>query len=253
MFTASFDTVLWVAGTDGLTFLNNNVIISFFQNVGQIAAGTFLDLGTSTCTGLSFTNSFGTLAAGSTFISGLADSGNINAGGLATVFNTRALGDGTPLENISETDALWEFLANSGISDSRNTLLATNAGATVTIAVINTPVIVGATWVMAEESRFEGTAGGRFTYIGKGAFVSLHATISASIVTATDECTFYFFKNGSEITSSGIQRTLSAGANANLSLLWGDELETDDYIEIFAENNDTTVNITIDKAIVRFD
>jgi hypothetical protein len=253
MFTSNFQNVIWNVITDGITFLNNNSIISFTQNIGQIASGKFVDLGSSTFDGFSFTSSFGVLAAGTVFLSGLADSGNVNAGGLATVFNTRALGDGTPLENISETDALWEFLANSGISDSRNTLLATNAGATVTIAVINTPVIVGATWVLEEESRFEGTAGGRFTYIGKGAFVSLHATISASIVTATDDCTFYFFKNGNEITNSGIQRTLSAGANANLSLLWGDELETGDYIEIFAENNDTTVNITVDKAIVRFD
>lgn len=254
MYTVSFQNVLWNVTTDGLTFAGNNEIISFTQNIGSITSGTFVDLSTSTFSGFSLTNSFGVLSAGTTFISGLANSGNVNAGGLATVLNTRALGAGTPLSGVSESDALWEFFANSGINDSRDTILATNAGATVVIAATDTPVIIGATWVEQESSRFSLTAGGRFTYTGKGAFVTFHATITADIVTGTKiPCTFYFFKNGVEITDSGIRRDFTALNAGNFSLLWGDDLETGDYIEVFAENNSTTSDITIINAIVRFD
>lgn len=254
MYVSNFQNMLWDITTDGLTFTNNNSIISFTQNVGGITAGNFVELGTSTFDGFSFTNSFGVLGAGATFISGAADSANVNTGGLGTVINTRALGTGTALSGITTTDSLWEFTSNSGIANSRNTLLATNAGATVTIAAINTPVIIGATWVMVEESRFSGTAGGRFTYTGTGSYVSLHASISATISTGINiQTTFYFFKNGTEITASAIEREFSSGIVGNISMLWGDELETGDYIEIFAENNDTTADIVVSNAIVRFD
>jgi len=251
MYVASFQNITWTVITDGLTFLNNTDIISFFQNVGSIAAGTFVDFGSSTFTGFTFSNSIGVLAVGATFLSGLVDSGNVNAGGLASVINTRALGAGTALNNITTKDSLWEFLANSGIANSRNTYLGTNAGATVIIAVINTPVIIGATWVSEEESRFEGTAGGRFTYIGSGAFIDISATITADIVTATDNCTFYIYKNGVKEANSGMLRELSAGNPGNFGLEWALDLATNDYIEIWAENNDTTVNIVIHKAIIK--
>ncbi len=253
MYVVNFQNIIWTVLTDGVTFTNNNSIISYFQNIGTISAGTFIDLGTSTFDGFSFSNSFGVLSLGSTFLSGLASSGNINSGGLATVINTRALGAGTPLSGITTSDSLWEFISNSGISNSRDTLLATRATGNVVISAANTPVIIGATWTIVDQSRFLGTSGGRFTYTGTGGFISFHATISASIVTATDDCTFYFYKNGVQIAGSSITRTLTAGTNANLSLLWGAELQTSDYIEVFVENNDTAVDVTIDKAIVRFD
>lgn len=253
-FVVSFQNTYWQAiTTDGFTFLNNNSIISFFQNIGSVSNGTFIDLGSSTFDGFSFTNSLGVLSAGTTFISGLVNSGNVNAGGLASVLNTRALGAGTALSGITSKDALWEFLANSGIPNSRNTMLAINTGTTVTISATNTPVIIGAAWVEQEVSRFTTTTGGRFTYTGNGAFIVLQATISADLATGVDDCTFYFAKNGSVITDSGVLREIDAGDPGNLTLFWELELITNDYIEVFCENNDATANIIIVSAIVRFD
>lgn len=252
IYTASFQNIIWGVVTDGLTFLNNNSIISFFQNIGTLTAGTFVDLGTSTFDGFTFSNSQGELPAGTILISGAADSGNVNSGGFATVINTRATGLGTPLSGITTSDSLWEFFANNGITDSINSLLATNAGNTVTIAALNTPVIIGATWVSSHESRFEGTAGGRFTYTGKGAHVAISATITAELDgTPTDRnCTFYIFKNGTEVTSSGIQRKLVTGSPGNLSLVWQEDLATNDYLEIFVENNESTEDVIINSAIL---
>jgi len=250
LFVTSFDTVIWRAISDGITFLNNNNIISFFQNLGTILAGTFVDLGVSTFDGFSFSNSQETLPAGTTFISGAANSANVNSGGLATVINTRATGAGTPLSGITSADALWEFSGNNGISDSINSMLGVHGGATLTIAAANTPVIIGSTWTISHESRFSGAANGIFTYTGKGAHVNINATITADLLTATDDCTFYIYKNGIQETNSAIQREFSAGNPGNISMIWQLDLETNDTISIYAENNDTSVNIEIINAII---
>lgn len=253
VYVANFENIAWEITTDGIEFLNNNSIINFLSNIGGCNAGSFIDLGTSTFDGFSFNNSFGVLGAGATFITGAADSANVNSGGLATVLNTRALGSGTALSGITTKDALWQFFDNANMPDSRNTMLATHAGATITIAAANTPVIIGATWTEQEVSRFTTTAGGRFTYTGNGAFVNMTATITADIATGVDDCTFYFFKNGVEITASGVLREIDAGNPGNLSMIWGDDLDNGDYIEIWCENNDASVNIIIENIIFRMD
>lgn len=238
--------------TDGLSFTGNTTVININAVIAYINGGTLLDLGTATVSALSLGTTFITAAAGTTVLSGLADSGNINAGGLATVFNVRSSGTGTALSGIGPDDIRWEFLLNSTIPNSINSILATNAGNTVTIAATDTPVIIGATWALDHENRFEGTAGGRFTYLGKGAHVNITATITAELDgTPTDrDCTFYVFKNGVEVTSSGVQRTMVTGSPGNLSLIWQEDLETNDYLELFVENNDSTEDIIINNAIL---
>ena len=253
LLSVSIEHAIWTITTDGAHFLNNATIINFFQCRGTIAAGDFIDLGTSTASAFSMLSVAVVVASGANFLKGASGSANINAGGLGTVFNCRVLGAGTSLSGITAEDAQWEFTGNNGIPLSRTACLATNAGATITIAATDTPVILGATWVLEDASRFTGTAGGRFTYTGNGDYVSLHASITAESQGGTDECTFYFFKNGTEITNSGVQRALVSGNPGNLSLLWGLELETGDYIEIFAENNNDTSNIIINNAIIRID
>ncbi|MCP4566112.1 MAG: hypothetical protein GY841_00885, partial [FCB group bacterium] len=126
LFASSMQNVYWVLTTDGLTYAGNNAVISFFQNVGALAAGSFVDLGVSTFDAFSFANSQGTLASGAVFITGAADSANVNAGGLATVTNTHATGAGTALSGVATDDALWEFSANNGINNSITSLLATH-------------------------------------------------------------------------------------------------------------------------------
>jgi hypothetical protein len=250
MYTSSMQNVIWSVLSDGFTFLNNNSIISFFQNIGGIASGSFIDLGTSTFDGFSFSNSQGMTSAGATFLSGLADSGNVNTGGLATVFNTRASGDGSALSGISETDSLWEFSGNNGIPNSINAILAKNSNVDISIAAINTPVIIGPGWTFSYESRFSGNASGVVTYTGKGAHIKLSATISADLDTGIDDITFYFYKNGVQESDSAITREFDAGDPGNISMVWQMDVATDDTISIYVENNDSTANIEIINVIL---
>lgn len=237
--------------TTGMLVAGSINIMSIFQNITYLNGGKFIDLGTCTFNGFNYGNSMAVLAAGTYNISGMVSSGNVNTGGLGAVTNNRAWGLGTPIENITTKDALWQFHLNSGAPDSRSSALLSNAGCTVTIAASNTPVIIGATWVAEDLSRFTATAGGRFTYIGSGDTVSITASITADVASGVDDCTFYVYKNGIQEANSGILRELDAGDPGNLSVVWELTLTTGDYVELWAENNDTSVNVVIHKAVLR--
>ena len=184
-------------------------------------------------------------------ISGAASSENINVAGIGTVTNVLQKGTGPVLQNITSHDDRWEMQLSPQIIDSSDLVLATHAGATIAIAAAATPVIVGAAWTTHLGYRFTGTAGGRWTYNGKGAIIKIDATISSSIVTGTDDVAFFFYKNGGQISASAVTREYIAGNIGNLSLLWDVELATDDYIEVWVQNNDTNVDIVISNATLR--
>lgn len=252
--TVLFDMVAWAVTTDGITFQNALSLIAFTQNIGTISAGTFVDLGTCTTDGFTFINSQGTLSAGATFLSGAASSANINAGGLATVLNTRALGSGTALNGITTKDTLWEFFGNNGIDDSRTDCLLYNNGTTVTIAAANTPVQIGATWTEVSVSRFTTAADGTVTYVGKGDSVTFNATISATVTgTGPHDSTFYWAVNGSTVAASSVPGKLDNADAGNLSLLWAGDLSTNDTVSVWVENNDNNEDIVITKAVIRID
>ena len=237
--------------TDGITFTGAPSIFIGTRNLFTLAGGTLLNLGTAVFSGgFSLETSFFFGSAGTTFLSGLADSGNLGTEALGVIFNCRFLESDTILDTVSEADSFWSFLTNDKVPDSITSLLAVNTNTTVTISATDTPVVIGATWTLDHESRFSGSAAGRFTYLGKGAHVSLTVTISAYMAAAGDkDCTFYIYKNGVAETNSSIQRTLTVDPG-NLAMVWELDLDTDDYIEILIENNDNDTNITVSKAIV---
>jgi len=250
---ANFQSMLWEdIVTDGISFAGLNTVINFEANVGNLNGGTFIDMGTSTTLGFSIESSFGILAAGTTFLSGAADSANIIPGGLGTILNTRAQGSGVPLNGVSEEDSLWQFLLNNGIADSRDTALMSNSGVTVAVLSTNTPVKVSSNWVEQEVNHFTTDSTGKITYTGKGTHVTLHATVTARMSSGTDDCSFYFALNGSIITDSAILREFKDDPG-NIGMLWGLSLSTGDYIEIWAENHDTTVDIVVENLIIRID
>ena len=236
--------------TGGLTLAGSNEIMNIRDNIINHTGGTLFDLGTATFDGISILNNAVALGAGTTMLSGAASSANLNTGGLATVWNNKEYGAGTALSTISEDDTFWNFQGNNSIPDSITSILSTQAGSTVTIAGTDTPVIIGATWTSTHTSRFTGTAGGRFTYIGKGAHVSINVVISAELDSGEKNCTFYIFKNGSEVTASGIQRALKSGDAGSISLVWQENMATDDYLELFVENNENTEDVIIHKVIL---
>jgi len=243
------------ATTQGLAFsgdFNFLFISTGLSNTVTAAGAKAFDLGSATFDFLHIgLTAFVLEGATSYCISGLVDSGNINADGFATVFRCQQLGAGTFLENISPYDDLWEFVLNANTVNSTNLALATHGGATITIASAATPVIIGATWVSEDMHRFTHTVGGRWTYTGKGAQVDITASISADLATGVDDVSFFIYHNGVQITESRITREFDAGNIGNLSLLWALDLATDDYIELWVQNDDTSVNVIIENIVLR--
>lgn len=239
--------------TDGFAIVGDTNIINFFQNFGSILAGTFIDLGTATFDGFTFSNSQGTFAAGATFLSGLADSGNVNAGGLATVINNKASGLGTTLSGITTKDSLWSFFANVGLADSRSSALIGTIANTVTIAAQNTPTLIGGTWTAEDLSRFSYSAlePGRLTYTGIAKHATLQAAISGESDGGTDECNFYFYINGVQEAGSIVTRDMVDGKPGSLTMLWSYDFTLGDYLEIYVENTTDTSDILIVSATIR--
>ena len=165
--------------------------------------------------------------------------------------NLFRIGTSTILNGISQYDDRWEFQLNSQIVNSLDLALATNAGTTVSIAVAATPVIIAGTWVSEDMHRFTHAAGGRWTYNGKGSHVEITVNISGTAATATHDFTFFVYKNGVQIANSAVTREFTAGANGNVTLIWETALATNDYLEVWVQNDASTANFVLASAKIR--
>lgn len=188
--------------------------------------------------------------ASSKFVKGLAGSANINTGGTGVLNTGLHLGAGTPLDTITVDDIQWVFSGNEGIADTKPdalTFLLNNATETA-IATVNTPVTIAGTFTTHRVSHFTATAGGRITYIGdKPLVVPIAATITAKTASGADkDVTFYVAKNGSIVANSGISNNVKLANKNNTVMFWQDSLVKNDYLEIWVENNDDTVNIIVE-------
>jgi hypothetical protein len=242
--------------TNGILFAGNFGALFGERNLFNITAGKVIDLGTSIFQGkFSMDASFSDLAAGTVFLSGLVDSGNMAAGVLGTLLNMSFTGAGDPLENITVNDALWQFSLNDDIADTRpDGLLSfnTNVAETV-IAVIGTPVLIAGTWETQSTSQFTGTAGGRLTYNGgKDTTIPVTLSLTGGPVSGTNiPITYHLYKNGSPVTGASQGNTISSTAARNTSLPWQITMTSTDYLEVFVSNDSTTANVLVIDAIFR--
>lgn len=246
-------SVIYFITTGGFSFTNNFAIVLFDTCSITIPSGTGngFTLGTATFDFLTFDKGLFNINSTGYIISGLAGSANINANGLGVILNSKNFGTAAISDNITQYDDRWEAQLNSVIINSFDLVLATHAASTVTIAAAATPVIIGATWVTEDSHRFTTTAGGRWTYNGKGTHVSVTASISADIATASDNVSFFLYLNGVQITNSRITRLFAAGSIGNVVLIWDVELATSDYLELWVQNDDTNVDVNISKITMR--
>jgi hypothetical protein len=123
-----------------------------------------------------------------------------------------------------------------------------------TISTIDTPVV--ATFTATDELSQNVTisAAGRITYDGTVArplSVDINTTIITALGTAID-VTVYLAKNGSVIANSARQ-SIGAGATApvNTTTSWLLSMATNDYLEIWIENNTDTTNLILQDAVLR--
>jgi hypothetical protein len=241
--------------SNGLLLAGNWKAFLFQPALSSIAAGTYIDLGTATFDSISVTETTLDYPAGSFFMSGEPNSGNMNANGLATITKTRLTGSGTPLEQITPDDAQFTFSANNKIRDSRSDGILYIQGNTVatTIASANTPVLAAGVWTIGPLGQFTGTAGGRLTYVG-GKDARLPVTFSVSVAPTLSTgiaISVYIAINGAIVAGSRGRGTGSAGLPDSITIPWQHTFTTNDFLEVFVENNTNATDILLSSGIER--
>lgn len=214
----------------------------------------FLDLDGATFTALNINNlAFLSTTTGQIFLKGSAGGLNMVSGVIGFVSGVTINGDMVGLDTISVDDAGWDFTDNNKIPNTRPVALtALNATATTTITTINTPVVVNGVFSDQESSLFTINTAGRITYTGNRRLPSdVTASVTFQSVSGTNNYTFYVAKNGGTIVASGVAREVTASTTANISMVWDLPLDGGDFLELYVENNDSTTNVNVLKAIVR--
>ncbi|MCK5609376.1 hypothetical protein KAR91_46315 [Candidatus Pacearchaeota archaeon] len=241
--------------TDGMTFVGNMNFFTMLINLVTLNGGTFLDLGASTVTGFNVAGCFSTLAAGTTFLDGAASSANINSGGLGALDNNRFSGAGTALATITSDDALWNFSINDDIQDTRTDgLLSMQANATETvIAVAGTPVLVAGTWTIERVSQMTGTTAGRLTLDAeKTSALPITASLTVAPVSgAAVDVSIEIAIDGTVVANSKRTASASAASSASITIPWQESMDNAQFIEVFATNEDSTVNLLVSSATFR--
>ena len=260
-FISRFDGVSFLNfANSGFLFTGAHQTLIFDQCVTFLNGGTFIDLGTATFNNIIIQNQIIESSAGGTvFLNGLADSGNINVGGLASITNTRIAGSATAVTNIDPvTDIRWESLGNDSIGNSRSdSIIALEANAVETvIASPSTPVPVAGVFTDEGSSRFDVTlSGGRMTFVGERP-ERLPITMTVSMIAASGgsvQASGHIAINGTVVDATQITTSISAALADTVTLIWQHDFQPTDYVELFLANNSGTVNLIAQSAVLRVD
>ncbi len=252
--SGTMNTCAFFGGVNGILFTGTGAGQWIIQATGFSGfSGKALDFGAAVFQTISIATTAFTGLGGSTSITGLAASGNIST--RASIGGCTFNGAGTPLSGISNDDIKYTFVGNFGVQDTKeDALISLNDNATETvITTIDTPVLTAGTWVVERESFFTCTTGGRCTYVGEKDLV-VPVDISATIASASGtnkDIHVYLALNGTVIPNSGKQARVSSTDSANIGIVWQLELTTNDYLEMFVENNADTINLVASDAVIR--
>jgi hypothetical protein len=242
--------------TDGIDFGSSSIgNLLYGPGLTNLNGGTMLKLGTATFDSFTVDAADMELAAGTTAISGLAGSGNINAGGIGAILNSRFQGAGAILSGISVDDARWSSFGNDTLRDSRSDGLLSMQG-NVTATTINTSGVfelVAGTWVVESVSQFTGTTGGRLTYDApKDVRVPITLSCSVEPVSGTNKTiSIAVAINGVAIPNSKRTSKTDAGNPVSITVPWQETLSQTDYVEAYVTNETDTTNILVSSAISR--
>lgn len=244
-----------INAAEGLSFVGTQGRFALNQISLTNTAGTILDLGTATFDIIYIgpNTTFNTVS-GVTGINAAANSANINSGGSGVMSGSAVVGGGTLSVGIDPSDLRWEITGVRGVDDTlKDTLSYNTAGTTVVISAINTPVLVGGTWVDDNSSQFTVDGAGTVTYIG---IEPLHAPITAGITSnpASGSNKDYggcIAINGVAVAESTRAGRASATDRQSITPIWQHEFVTGDTCSIMLENNSDTTNFEITHAVLR--
>ena len=219
--------------------------------LGMTAGSVGFDLGTSVTRDLEMSNiiMFGDAIA--TAISGLANSGNISSGNLASVSNCNFSDFTNQLSGITTNDIRWNFSSNASLAPTRPDALASIiSNATVTTIIASSTnganaVKMAGTWVLEGSSHFTVDATGRITYNGESGFTApLDVTVNVLMASGgTKNISAYLVVTGSLKRATEGKATPTSSLGDSCICHWQHTFVTNDYIEVWLENQSDTVDI----------
>jgi len=185
-----------------------------------------------------------------------ANSANIVNNVIGTVQSTNMQrGSMVALTGGTSKDVRWEFLGNTGISDTLEDALIyfRNNVTNTVITTINTPVLVAGTWLDGGRSKFSFTSAGTLTSLSQRTYTApIDVSLTCRMASAGNcDVTVYLAKNGSIITATGLKQEVSSSVSKSIPLIWQPEFSEDDYFQVFIENNTSTVDILVEQITLR--
>lgn len=254
-----YDTLIQLHTGQGFVYSNTvnarlkvkNLI--FLQTTNN--AATLIDLNGSTFDSLNISLcEVLSSVLGQTFLSGLPDGANLTNGTIGFVNNCNIVGSMVGLAGITSSDVGWDFTDCNKIADTEpRAQLHLSTPATTNVISSNTDYVISGVFVEDIASLFETNVNGRATYKGiRNKYVRVDTTISFEPVSGTNkDLTVGLMVNGVVQSETKILRRVSTGESAVVSIDWGFELSTNDFVEIVVSNNTDTTDIKVNQVLLR--
>ncbi len=245
-----FSVINFSGNTTGLTFQDNTTLL--LDNTAWFS--------TNTGTFEKMVGSFSVIEKLGGFSHSLSSAVAFDVSGITNITeagnlkNTAFVGTGTRVNGSFSKK--WEVEA-AGVNTEKDAnasgTLYISSTALTDITGTNTPKKVAGTTTTSELIRFTSPASNRLQYDGtKSRSFLITAALSATGASGTYLYSFYVYKNGVQVPASR-QRTKvysSSGDIQMVSLVCNVTLAPGDYIEIWSENNDANVDLTVQNMTV---
>ena len=246
----------------GLQIFGNIFVFSFTKifMIGSSASFIALNLGSAVFYDIEINDIelFGVI--GSIGMSGLANSGNMSSGSIATVDSSNLSGAAmVPLSGITSKDVRWHFEGNADIEETMEDALTYFSGNTtdtiITASSTNgaNAVKIAGTWVAGGLSKFTADATGRVTSVSeRDVTVPIDVSILIkSVGGGSVRVALYLAKNGTVIAAATTAADVSGSTSKNISFPWQESLSENEYLEIFVENQTNANDLLVENAIFR--
>jgi hypothetical protein len=218
-----------------------------------------IDFGTSVHSKISLDGLIVLGVSGAIAIKGAASSANLLAGRLGTVTGSDIAPGVTELSGITSKDIRWQFQQNTGIPNTRpdglidivDNALATNITASSTDGT--NAVKMAGVWGLEGSSHFTIDTTGRITYIGETEFTApIDVTVNVLMASGgTKNVSAYLVITGTLERATEGKGTPTSALGDSCICHWQHTFQTNDWVEVWLENQSDAENIVGVSGVLR--
>ncbi len=235
----------------------DTVTISQANMISTSPTFVMFNLGTSVFEALALDIPILTAPVGAVMLSGLANSGNVSVGNLATVANAKVRGGASFEDGVLDikNSIRWGNSDNDGVGPTRpDALIFLEGNVTNTIIPApNTPVPVAGTWQEQSVSFYSSDAAGLVTYVGERSFrAPIDATLRIQkIGGGTNDYRAALAINGVVVPQTSAEVELAGSDIGSLTVVWQHDFLMGDTVQIFIENTTDGDDVLVIDSVLR--